>query len=156
MQRRVRYAFGGPDASHPLVTREVVYETEERGLGPEDEEACRLQMVDAILGDVCTVFDEALHSFDAGGVEGTPFAEQALDIMVGAAVYGTGIVCASPSAKYVALFTRMQLIFARLPTIHSRHGAVAVTSVREILDDPWQMLLGFAKQYAPPEPPSDE
>ena len=104
MQRTARYAFGGTQ-EHPLVDRTVTYTVTEADLedNADAKEACRLQLVDAVLADVCAVFDEAIAAFDGGA----DAAGTALDVFVGAAVYGTGVACAMASAKYLLLFTRV-------------------------------------------------
>jgi hypothetical protein len=157
-ERSIRYAFGGTPAA-PLVERVVRVEVHGDGDDSDDEDdedddgdkatGQRMQMHDALLDDIAQVFDGALATLD-DTTQTTACRGIALDTLVGAIEYGTAVLGADISVKYVAFFQRTQAVLQRLPVIATAFGRVAVEDVKQRLDGPWQLLLGIAKLYSVP------
>lgn len=161
--RSIRYAFGGTPAA-PLVERVVrveVHEDDDEDDDESDDESddddddgdkatgVRMQMHDALLDDIAQVFDGALATLD-DTTQTAACRGIALDTLVGAIEYGTAVLGADISVKYVAFFQRTQAVLQRLPVIATAFGRVAVEDVKKRLDAPWQLLLGIAKLYSAP------
>lgn len=166
--RSIRYAFGGTPAA-PLVERVVRVEihgdgddSDADGDGKDESEAeddedddgdkatgQRMQMHDALLDDIARVFDGALATLD-DTTQTAACRGIALDTLVGAIEYGTAVLGADISVKYVAFFQRTQAVLQRLPVIATAFGRVAVEDVKKRLHGPWQLLLGIAKLYSVP------
>jgi hypothetical protein len=156
-ERSIRYAFGGTPAA-PLVERVVRVEVHGDGDDSDDDDedddgdkaaGQRMQMHDALLDDIAQVFDGALATLD-DTTQTAACRGIALDTLVGAIEYGTAVLGADISVKYVAFFQRTQAVLQRLPVIATAFGRVAVEDVKKRLDAPWQLLLGIAKLYSVP------
>lgn len=116
------YSFGGTQTT-PHVRRVVPY--------TPDPELCLqdnlLQRTDALLQDLCLVFDGARAAFDAAGTDDTAARAHAMDTMMGAVRYATRVVLMPcPSAKYLLMQQRATQALERAATM-APHQETIVT-----------------------------
>lgn len=133
MNLDVTYSIGGTEAA-PLVARTVPWPYDPES--PLQEQL--LARTDALLQDLCAVFDTALVAFDAvdgdgGGEDGRGLA---LDTMVAVLGFATGaILQPCPSIKAVCMQDRSHRLGTRLPLIRDLFGDCAVEDVEKVLTD---------------------
>ena len=114
-----------------------------------------LERTDALLQDLCTVFDDAKSTFDTAtaGVGGVASdIDVAIQKMMGAATYATkNVLAQSPSVKYALMFTRVQDIFARMNVIRDAMGPDAVHTIEHFMTPIWSVLKtiddAFSKEH---------
>ena len=94
------YSFGGtPDA--PLVSRRVQVDARDA----DSLQEALLMRTDALLADLCAVFDAAFAVLEEDSFANTT----ALDIAAGAAFYATrNVIDPCPTTAYGCMFTRAQ------------------------------------------------
>lgn len=130
------YSFGGT-RDEPLVARTVPCWVSRDAI---DLQEILLDRTDALLRDLCVVYDDAQTTFDAAGA-GTVQAAAALQKMMGAVSYATkNVLAQSPSVKYAFMFVRIQALMSRLGVVGTWFGPDAAQTVTDFMRPVWSVL----------------
>lgn len=135
------YSYGGTKEA-PLVRNTVLFQYDPEVHGCLQEAV--LERTDALLDSLTTEFDNALRRFDD---ESTLPDEKAtaLDIMVATVMFTTkNILVQSPSVKYALMYTRIQEIFKRKPSIAPETYAI----LEDMLKPAWVDLRAIDNSFA--------
>lgn len=141
----LRYSFGGTRKS-PLIHGRIpaFYIVDE---SHDSLQAALLERTDNLLTELANIFDGALSTFDDETKEKSQRL-LALEKMYATVIYTTGTVLTqSPSVKYAIMFTRIQQIFARMPTIASVFSQSVAKTVRDSLEAPWNVLRAIDASF---------
>ena len=143
MQRpmNLTYSFGGTKEA-PLVRNTILFQYD------PDVHSCLqeavLERTDALLESLTAVFDDALRTFDNGSTSAAE-RDTALDVMVATVVFTTkNVLVQSPSVKYALMYSRIQEIFKRKPSI----SAETYAAVEDVLKPAWVDLRAIDSSFA--------
>ena len=133
----ISYSFGGTKHS-PLVSRKVTFRADP-AVHQTMEEAC-VERRDAMLDDLCEVFDAAEQTYDASETSRAERLKQ-LDIMTGAVLYTVkAVLVLAPDARYGLMYDRIQRVLRRLEQIEKDFGKRVRDCIVLNLHPAWQDL----------------
>ena len=145
MELSLRYSFGGtPDC--PLVARQVVVHSSLRALDdPDTMQEALLERTDALLDDLCAVFDAACSALHTSAFTDTV----ALDICAGAVFYATRkVLDICPTTAYGKMLSRVQLLLSEYSRIARVMGQQVGDNLLTVIMPAYKTLLRIDNSFA--------
>ena len=146
MELSLTYSFGGT-LEQPLVTRRVCVTTDvpDADTDPEAMQEALLHRTDALLLDLCDVFDAAFAVLAEDAFKNTV----ALDVCAGAAFYATrNVIDICPTTAYGKMFERVQQLLRSQGVVRAACGDAVADAMLTVVMPAHKTLLRIDDCFA--------